>query len=341
MKKKLEVGMAFKNYKELCDFIDVDVKTGNAWKSQLKMFEKYFKYHKEGHKFIIDEVIDMNIPKSVRQNMYTQLVQKILLDTFISDAEKYNTSIRSYTMNDLTKITNIANDKYVENKRNNTKLSEETGISIINIKEFYTLTESKIYNLVARSLDKLEKDSLIRYNISVMLNIADGNYERHVKAKEHHLDILMDCEREVLLDMRNNKDYAEDKIPNKFHIIYRNKYDDFMKKVCTLFYERTKIPVKYYYNVVEVHFGSFLEMERDRIERHILKNERQFLRLTINEKMVADSKRQYEERRDKALEEIYDDKEKSTYESEKLYRRASSEYIAEGHTLVDMLIKKS
>lgn len=337
----IKEGMTFKNYKDLCEFLKQEIKTGESKIIQLKMFEKHFKFHKDGHKFIIDEVIDMNIPKNVRQNMYTQLMQKILLDQFISDSERENTRIKSYTINDLIRIANIANGKYIESKRNNQALSDETGISLINIKEFYTLTESKIYNLVTRALDKLEKDSLVRYNVSVMLKIRDDKYKVHIKANEKQLDILMDCEREVLLEMRNKSDLRDDKVPSKFHIVYRNEYDNFMDRVTKLFFDKTKIPVEYYYNVIEVHFGSFLAMERDRLEIHILKNERQFLRHTLNDKMVQDSKKQYTDRREKSIDEIYEDKEKSHYESDKLYRRASSEYVSDGHTLVDLLIKRN
>lgn len=337
--RELKEGMIFKNYNELCDYVEQKQKTGESKIAQMKMFEKYFKFHKEGHKIIIDEVIDMNIPKDVRQNMYTQLMQKILLDKFISDSKSENTKIKTYTINDLVRIANLANEDYIFNKRKNVKLSEETGISLINIKEFYTLTESKIYNLINRALDKLVKDSLIRYNVSVMYKVKDNKYNIHVPMNENQLDILMDCEREVLLDMRHTSDYEADRVPNKFHIIYRNEYDDFMFAVCKLFFQKTKIPVEFYYNTVEVHFGSFLEMERDRLERHILNNERQFLRITLNDKIVEDSKKQYDNRREKALNDIYEEKNMTPHEADKAFRRASNEYVSDGHTLVDMLIK--
>lgn len=339
MEKKIETGTVFKNYAELCNVMGIPVTDGNSKKSQMKMFEKYFKFHKEGHKIIIDEVIDVNIPKDVRQNMYTQLMQKILLDKFISDSKADNTMIKTYTINDLVRIANLANEDYIHNKRKNLQLSEETGISLISIKEFYTLTESKIYNLINRALDKLSKDSLIRYNVSIMYKVMDSKYKIHVPMNERQLDILMDCEREVLLNMRHDRDYKNDRVPNKFHIIYRDEYDDFMKQVCRLFFSKTKIPMEFYYNVVEVHFGSFLEMERDRLERHILNNERQFLRITLNDKMVEDSKKQYDTRRDKALDDIYNEKETTPYEADKLFRRASNQYVSDGHTLVDMFIK--
>lgn len=48
--------MVVKNYRALCALLEVEVKEGNSRKSQLKDMGRYFKYHKEGNKFIIDKI---------------------------------------------------------------------------------------------------------------------------------------------------------------------------------------------------------------------------------------------------------------------------------------------
>ena len=53
---KLEVGQIFKNYKAVCEWLEIKPTTGTAKIAQIKEFERYCKYHKEGQKFIIDEV---------------------------------------------------------------------------------------------------------------------------------------------------------------------------------------------------------------------------------------------------------------------------------------------
>ncbi len=52
----LEVGQIFKNYKEICKWLKVEPTTGKGKKYHLREFERYCNYHKEGQKFIIDEV---------------------------------------------------------------------------------------------------------------------------------------------------------------------------------------------------------------------------------------------------------------------------------------------
>lgn len=59
-------GLIIKNYKELCSILEIKVEAGNSKKAQLKELERFIKYHKEGNKFIIDEVYNEN---SIREKM--------------------------------------------------------------------------------------------------------------------------------------------------------------------------------------------------------------------------------------------------------------------------------
>ena len=54
--QKLEVGMKVKNYKVLCELLNEQVLNGNSKIAQLKQWEQYFTWHKEGNAFIIDEI---------------------------------------------------------------------------------------------------------------------------------------------------------------------------------------------------------------------------------------------------------------------------------------------
>lgn len=59
--ENLMLGMIVKNYKELCTILEVKPTTGQAKQNQIAWFEEYFSYIKEGHKFIITEVLDMEV----------------------------------------------------------------------------------------------------------------------------------------------------------------------------------------------------------------------------------------------------------------------------------------
>ena len=71
----LEVG-EYKNYKAICEVMEWEPVGGNAKKKQLKELERCCKYHKEGNKFVIDEIYEQpskNIKRKVREcNNYPQ-----------------------------------------------------------------------------------------------------------------------------------------------------------------------------------------------------------------------------------------------------------------------------
>ena len=52
----LDVGQEFKNYKEICKYLGEEVKTGKGKQLQLARWQLLFKWHNNGHKYVIDEV---------------------------------------------------------------------------------------------------------------------------------------------------------------------------------------------------------------------------------------------------------------------------------------------
>ena len=52
----LKIGMVIKNYKELCKVLEIKATTGEAKQNQLKDLAEVVEYHKEGNKFIIDNI---------------------------------------------------------------------------------------------------------------------------------------------------------------------------------------------------------------------------------------------------------------------------------------------
>lgn len=61
--KQLQSGQVFKNYRHLVDFLGEDVKGGKSKQLQIKEWMRHFDYHKDGNKFIIDELYDVPLDK--------------------------------------------------------------------------------------------------------------------------------------------------------------------------------------------------------------------------------------------------------------------------------------
>ena len=80
----LSVGMVVKNYKQLCEILKKETKTGNARKAQLKEFGRYFDWEKAGQKFIITDIYDTPLEKEDKRkfgnnSIYVRYIEVILL----------------------------------------------------------------------------------------------------------------------------------------------------------------------------------------------------------------------------------------------------------------------
>jgi hypothetical protein len=65
---KLYVGQVFKNYKELCLVLDIEIKAGmNSKESQFKELSRHCEFEKVGHKIIIKKKYDTPLPKVDRR----------------------------------------------------------------------------------------------------------------------------------------------------------------------------------------------------------------------------------------------------------------------------------
>ena len=61
--ENLHEGQVFKNYKELCAALGLEVVGGNQKKSQIKDIKRYCSFSRDGYKYIIDEIYDVPKPK--------------------------------------------------------------------------------------------------------------------------------------------------------------------------------------------------------------------------------------------------------------------------------------
>ena len=63
--ENLSVNQRIKNYKELCNILGIEIKSGNTKKAQFKELERFVRYEKHGNSFLIKEIYDIPDRKSV------------------------------------------------------------------------------------------------------------------------------------------------------------------------------------------------------------------------------------------------------------------------------------
>src|SRR5699024_2298688 len=128
--KNLTVGKVIKNYKSLCEILEIEAKKSgsNSHKAQLKDFNRYFEFEKQGHKYIIKNIYDK--PKEKIENrsnniggnntVFTDDIEKLILNILASSKDDTVTIARGQ----LYKALSMCNENYLLGRSNISKLSE-------------------------------------------------------------------------------------------------------------------------------------------------------------------------------------------------------------------------
>lgn len=156
----------FKNYKIACEFLEESMKTGNSKKSQLKEWERYFKYHKDGNKFVIDEIYcEVKDKEDGRANgnnsIYGKYIQKLILDLLSQDENEGKVFL---SCNQLLRKLQMVSVNYSKGRNNIPKLSEILKVDEDIVQDVFEYTHNKLKNALETSLNVLAKQSWIEWH---------------------------------------------------------------------------------------------------------------------------------------------------------------------------------
>jgi len=120
LREYFKTSNTIKNYKELCAILKIKVMAGDSKKAQIKELERYLRYHKEGNKFIIDEIYDEILPKIDHRKdgnnvtEYTKYIENLILDLLVQEGNNNQGFGRVFlSKNQLFKEFHMINDNYV------------------------------------------------------------------------------------------------------------------------------------------------------------------------------------------------------------------------------------
>ena len=185
-----------KNYKALCAILDLKVTNGGSKRSQLKEIERYFKYHKEGNKFIIDEIYTDVLPKidHRKENSggannvvdYIKHIENLILDLLIQGGINSTNGFGKVFLskNQLLKEFNMINDNYVFCKRRIPKLSKFMNIDQETVEEWYDINDGMLERNLMQALKSLENQSLILWSREITIAEAIPTAEVTKDGKE-------------------------------------------------------------------------------------------------------------------------------------------------------------
>lgn len=298
--EKLKVGMIVKNYKEMCILLEENICTGNSKIYQLKEWERYFNYHKEGNKFIIDNIYENPKEKEDKRldginSIFSDDIQVLLLDLLAQSKNNGQLNLPATTL--LNKLS-MVNINYKNGRKNIPKLSELLEVEEKFIYDFYNTTQSSLKGMLETALNQLKRKSLIFWSkvISVCERKAhiklnemrepvinkDGkiNYQvtdTYRKATQDEMQLILKTEKEVLKEMGYR---------DKQDIFINGLWDKYMNCVTNKLYDKANI--NYYYTSYEIIFNKehILE-ELDYIEKLIRQSQlNQNIKKKLNENVV-------------------------------------------------------
>lgn len=165
-------GLVIANYKEFCELMNENTKTGTAKTAQLKEWERYFNYAKQGNSksFVITDVYEMPLEKEdARGNdgIYAKHIEAIVLNIIkLADSKTM-----TYTKKEWLNLIGMYNEDFLRIQKEysaRTLWASENSIPLPQVDDFIQKTVKNLGDSFIQVLAKLKKEWLINYDDVVM-----------------------------------------------------------------------------------------------------------------------------------------------------------------------------
>lgn len=325
---RLKEGMVIKNYKELCLLLRIDVKSGSSKKSQISELERFVGFHKEGNKFVIDEIYET--PRLKRDGRILGGNSK-----YTSDFEIIITALLYENINEdkvimsrgqLYKAMSLVNDDYSKGKQLIHSLSKELEMKEEYIYEFYNNSGNKLRSILESNLRSCRSSALlswkptmsvcilepnIKYDVLGRIKKIDGKTYKHRESEDIEVKLILGIEEKVLALMGYQ---------NKQQAFLYGKWREF--KRCVESELREVSTIQYYYDSYSIIFNRDVIINRWNEIRVGISNSKSNINNSIIKSIVESDLNRYEKNINKECE-----------------WRKSSEYIPNQNKLIDKFIR--
>lgn len=353
----LQPNHTYKNYKQLCEVLEIPVKAGNSRKAQLKEMERYFKYDKKGHSFIITHIYEIPLPENNNKTKYITTIQKLILDKVVQFGNNGHLFI---SKSELLKELQMINQNYAYAKYKQLRLAQHMNITLEEVEDFYTTSDDLLKRNIEAALNSLRNQSLIYWSNAMTLCFIDTQVETNdnnqIKAKKNEkvneygeqtvtfsaakpvshriyrkatkeeIEYILKVEREVL------DKYNCDSINEAFK---KGLVNTFYKEVKEILFDTANI--YFYFNSYEIvaneeyiytKYDELLSLELDIEERERSLNE-------LNQDIINKINTNAENRYNKAMDSLENEE-----TSKKIEFRSNQDYKTNTYKLTDTLIKR-
>lgn len=229
----LKPGMKVKNYKELCKLLEIEPKTSNSKKKQLKEIDEVIKYEKSGQAFTIKEIYDKKTIKAIPakprdkryknpKNIYSKYIQHVLLQYL-----NFNTTdgIIYMTKTDIYKMLGLVNKSFGSVKSEKEFLEIFNHITMEEINIVKTQACAKMNSILKSALNSLRSKRLISYFTVVTLQELDGTFRT---ATDNEIQKIDTIEHDILKELGCS--YIWEIYEKKIYRTFYDKVEEEMEK---------------------------------------------------------------------------------------------------------------
>ena len=165
----LEVGQVVKNYKELCGLLDIEPKTGNAKKYQLIDIERHLKYEKQGHKFVIVELLLAPEEKKGKGGSNNTLPFIDEMELLVIDLLFDSDEVLIISNSKLLKELWIVNKHYHSFMDKKEELAKKLNMTVDFVYDYYDVTNSTFKSAIDTVMKRLSNKKLIIHEKIMMV----------------------------------------------------------------------------------------------------------------------------------------------------------------------------
>jgi len=275
----------YKNYKQLSCAMNWTATTGKGRTLQLKDLERYCKYHKEGQKFIIDEVFLQPLAKeeNKRNSIYAENIDKLIIH-MCSQTENSEYRYSEFSTNGILNQLHIINSNYSVGRNNIDKFSRYLEVPIETLYDFFNSTYKKNKDIVEGGLNRLKNRCLIDWYKVTKVRSNDGDFRN---ATDGELEGIKEIEQEVLLQLG---------LIDKKEVFLKGKWNPFQKDVSKML--REMMNIQYYFE--SYHIVSTKKFRAMLLEAR----EKEEIELELNSDIQKSAIRSAEKRHNTIFEEF-------------------------------------
>lgn len=355
---ELYQGQIIKNYKEMISLLGLeekDIKGGKSKQLQLKDWERYFKYHKEGQKFVIDELYE-NVKEKVdmrgkQDNNTPKYVENIELNIIGELLTKGSDGKYVVGRGVLLRNVGLTNINYSYCKRRQDKLASYLEIKKEVVNDYYNCVDSMLVGNLEKALKNLSNKKLIQLNSTLLICknvITNVTYEHTTRIDEFDEEIEIvkpvvqsdviytqatDEERQLII-VTENKVLIEMGFEKLTDVFLKNKLKEYYNKCYKEIRKEIK-DINFYFQAYDMIFDFNIlanELEKrgyDDWSKELKEQQQNIVSFGAMDRIISNA----EKRKDKAIPDFGE-----LLDSDKKYIRTQDYYLVNYNQLNNSVV---